>query len=425
MRSEGSRLTRRQLLSRALGSGAALAAPCVLPGRVLGMDGAVAPSERIVLGAIGLGGRGTGDLRSFMSNADVQFVAICDVRRQRREAIKKMADTQYGNSDCAMYRDMHEILARSDIDAMLIATGDRWHAMASIIACKAGKDVYSEKPCSTTIAESQALADTYRKYGRIYQAGTQRRSIGNFMFAAQLVAAGKLGKLHTVHANTRPPATSHLWLPAETQPSADEVDWDRWLGPCPWRPYNSAYVRGRWRGHFDFHGGGILEWGSHTVDLCQWAALKDNTAPIEYVPEGNGVVCTYDDGLKLVMRTDGWMGLGTCSVRYEGDEGWIETGDSGQFAIYPESLRTERTVFARRGTDPTTHIRNFLDCVKTRKPANANSDVAAQSHIACHAAYIAWQLGRTLKFDPVKDEFLGDEEANRMRSRAMRDPWRI
>ena len=205
MRSEGSRLTRRQLLSTALGSGAALATPYVLPGRVLGMDGAVAPSERIVLGAIGLGGRGTGVLRSFMSNADVQFIAICDVRRQRREAIKKLADTQYGNSDCAMYRDMHEILARPDIDAMLIATGDRWHAMASIIACKAGKDVYSEKPCSTTIAESQALADTYRKYGRIYQAGTQRRSIGNFMFAAQLVVAGKLGKLHAVHANTRPP----------------------------------------------------------------------------------------------------------------------------------------------------------------------------------------------------------------------------
>ena len=129
--------------------------------------------------------------------------------------------------------------------------------------------------------------------------------------------------------------------------------------------------------------------------------------------------------MELVMRTDGWMGLGTCSVRYEGDEGWIETGDSGKFAIFPESLRTERTVFTRRGTDPATHIRNFLDSVKTRTPAHANSDVAAQSHVACHAAYIAWQLGRTLKFDPVKEEFSGDEEANRMRARAMRDPWRI
>jgi predicted dehydrogenase len=203
------------------------------------------------------------------------------------------------------------------------------------------------------------------------------------------------------------------------------VDWNMWLGPCPWRPYNARYVRGGWRGFFDFHGGGILEWGAHTVDLCQWAAQKDDTTPIEYVPEGSGLTCTYADGLKLVMRDHGWMGLGTCSVRYEGDEGWIETGDSGKFAIEPESLRTERTVFNRAGTDPTTHLRNFLDCVKTRKPANANSDVAARSHVVCHAAYIAWQLGRTLRFDPVAEAFLDDEEANRMRSRAMRDPWRI
>jgi len=419
------RFDRRRLLQQAARAGAALMTPWVIPGVVLGRDGAVAPSERVVLGGLGLGGRGTGDLNCFMNNPDVQFVAICDVRRQRREAVKKMADGRYGNQDCMMYRDMHEILAREDIDAMLIATGDRWHTMASITAARAGKDVYCEKPCSMTISESRALADTFRKYGRIYQAGTQRRSIGNFIFATELIADGKLGRLHTVHANTRPPGTSHLWLPAEPEPPADEVDWDRWLGPCPWRPYNSRYVGGGWRGFFDFHGGGILEWGAHTVDLCQWAAQKDQTAPVEYVPNERGAICTYDDGLKLVMRSAGWMGLGTCSVRYEGDEGWIETGDSGRFAIHPESLRTQRTVFQRRGTDPTTHIRNFLDCVKTRRPANANSDVAARSHVVSHAAYIAWQLGRTLHFDPVEEEFLADEEANRMRSRAMRQPWRI
>ena len=418
-------ITRRRLLKRAARAGALLMAPCLIPGSALGKDGAVAPSERIVLGGLGLGGRGTGDLNCFMDNPDVQFVAICDVRQERRDAIKNMADTRYGNNDCDTYRDMHEILARPDVDAMLIATGDRWHTMASITAAKAGKNVYCEKPCSMTIGESRALADTYRKYGCIYQAGTQRRSIGNFIFAADLIASGKLGKLHTVHANTRPPATVHTWLPAEPEPTPDVVDWDRWLGPCPWRPYNSQYVRGRWRGFFDFHGGGILEWGAHTVDLCQWAALKDHTVPVEYVPDGSGVNCTYADGLKLVMRDGGWQGLGTCSVRYEGDEGWIETGDSGKFAIYPESLRTEQTVFTRAGTDPTTHIRNFLDCVKTRKPANANSDVAARSHVACHAAYIAWQLGRTLQFDPAKEEFVGDEAANRMRTRAMREPWRI
>jgi predicted dehydrogenase len=276
-----------------------------------------------------------------------------------------------------------------------------------------------------TIAESRALADAYRKYNRVYQAGTQRRTIGNFEFAKNLVQDGRLGKLHTIHANTRPPGTSHHWLPAEPEPAKDVCDWDRWLGACPWRPYNSQYVAGRWRGHFDFHGGGILEWGSHTVDLCQWAAGRDDTAPVHYVPNTDGVECYYADGLKLVMRSEGWMGMGTCSVRYEGDEGWIETGDSGNFILEPESLRTQQSVFHRAGTDPTTHIRNFLNCVKTRALTNANAAVVAQSHVVCHAAYIAWQLGRKLTFDPVTEEFADDEEANRMCSRAMREPWHI
>jgi predicted dehydrogenase len=378
-----------------------------------------------VLGGLGIGGRGTEDLRCLLASPDVRFVAICDSRKIRRDAVKEMADTHYGNKDCAQYRDMHEFLARPDVDAVLIATGDRWHTMASITAAKAGKDVYCEKPCSMTIQESRALADTFRRYSRIYQAGTQRRSIGNFIFAANLVASGKLGKLKTVHANTLPPATVHTWLPAEPEPPKDEVDWDRWLGPCPWRPFNRQYVAGGWRGFFDFHGGGILEWGAHTVDLCQWAAQKDHTTPVEYVPEGSGAICTYADGLKLVMRDQGWQGMGTCSARYEGEEGWIETGDSGRMLIHPESLRTARTEFRRPGTDPSTHIRNFLDCVKSRKPANGNADVAARSHVVCHAAYISWQLGRPTKFDPVKEEFIGDAEANRMRSRAMREPWRI
>ena len=283
-----SAFTRRRFLKAAAGASALAAVPQVIPSAALGKDGTVLPSERIVLGAIGLGGRGTGDLRCFMSNPDVQFVAICDIRKIRREAIKKTADEQYGNNDCDMYRDMHEILARPDIDAMLIATGDRWHTMASITTAKAGKDMYCEKPCSMTIQESRALSDTMRKYGRIYQAGTQRRSIGNFIFAADLVASGKLGKLHTVHANTLNPRTSHDWRPAEEQPPADEVDWNMWLGPCPWRPYNSAYVRGGWRGFFDFHGGGILEWGAHTVDLCQWAAKKTTPRPSSTCPRAPG-----------------------------------------------------------------------------------------------------------------------------------------
>jgi predicted dehydrogenase len=184
-------------------------------------------------------------------------------------------------------------------------------------------------------------------------------------------------------------------------------------------------VAGRWRGHFDFHGGGILEWGAHTVDLCQWASNSDNTAPVEYVPEGTGVNCRYANGVKLVMRDKGWLGLGTCSARYEGDEGWIETGDSGKYELQPESLRVKGKVFTEPGTSPTYHIRDFLRCVRTRATPKSNASVTCQSHIACHAAYIAWQLNRKLMFDPVKEEFVGDEEANRMRSRAMREPWRV
>ena len=418
--------TRRNFLKTAAkGASTAMLAPVVVPASALGRDGAVAPSERIVLGGLGIGPRGTKDLQCFLANPDVQFVAVADLQKSRREAVKRLVDNTYGNADCTLYQDMYDLLARDDIDSLLIATGDRWHTLASILAAKAGKDVYCEKPCSLTIAESRALADAYRKYGRVYQAGTQRRTIGNFEFAKDLVQAGRLGKLRTVHANTRPPGTSHHWLPAEPEPAKSDCDWNRWLGACPWRPYNSQYVRGRWRGHFDFHGGGILEWGSHTVDLCQWAAGRDDTAPVEYVPNLDGVECFYADGLKLVMRSQGWMGMGTCSVRYEGDEGWIETGDSGNFILHPESLRTQQTVFNRAGTDPTTHIRNFLDCVKTRASTNANAAVVAQSHVACHAAYIAWQLGRRLTFDPVKEEFVDDEQANRMRSRAMREPWHI
>ena len=419
------KLTRRQVLLTGARAGAALAVPLVVPASILGRDGAVAPSDRIVVGGIGIGGRGQHVLSDTIANPDVQFVAVCDVRAERREAIKRMADAKYANTDCVGYVDMFDLLERRDIDAVLIATGDRWHTLASIIAAKAGKDIYCEKPCSMTIAESRALANAVRRYGRIYQAGTQRRNVENFVFAIDLVHRGKLGRLKAVHANTLDPPTTHDWLPAEPEPPREVVDWDRWLGPCPWRPYNSNYVRGGWRGFFDFHGGGILEWGAHTVDLCQWAAQADSTAPVEYEPRGKGVVARYASGVKLVMREEGWLGLGTCSVRFEGDEGWVEAGDSGRIELEPESLRSEWSGVADAGTSPRAHVRDFLNCVKSRKQPRAGASVAAQSHVVCHAAYIAWQLGRKLTFDPAREDFAGDEAANRMRSRAIREPWRL
>jgi predicted dehydrogenase len=294
-------------------------------------------------------------LKSFLAQGDVQFVAVCDVRNERREAVKTMVDQKYGNHDCTMYADQQEIWARKDIDALLIATGDRWHTLLSIMSAKAGKDVYCEKPCSMTIADSRALANTFLGLGRIYQAGTQRRNGPNFIKAFNLARTGKLGKLKTVHAEMGPgdrwaPATIHDWLPAQPEPAKEVCDWDRWLGPAPWRPYHSQYVAGRWRGYFDFHGGGILEWGSHTVDLCQWVNGSDDTMPVEYEPSPTNITARYANGVKLVLDflktpfgdRPGWINhLGTCPVRFVGDEGWVETGDSGEIEVYPASLQGE------------------------------------------------------------------------------------
>lgn len=418
-------VSRRAFLGAAARTGALLAFPLVVPAAVLGRDGAVGPNDRIIMGGFGIGGRGASVLQIFLSESDVQFIAVADAKASRRAAVKKMVDNAYQNGRCVTYQDYRELLDRRDVDALLIATGDRWHTMASIVTAKAGKDMYCEKPCSTTIAESLALAAAIRRYARVYQAGTQRRSVGNFAFAAGLARTGKLGKLQTVHANTLAPATTNDWLPAEEQPSKEEVDWDAWLGPTPWRPYNSRYVSGGWRGHFDFHGGGILEWGSHTIDLCQWANDADTTAPVEYDPNDDGVVATYANGVKLVLRSKGWLGCGTCSVRFEGDRGWVETGDGGKMLLEPEALRGSRKIITESVGRPMSHVRDFLDCVKTRAQTSANADIACQSHIASHAAYISWQLKRKLRYDPVKNEFLNDDEANRLRSRALREPYRV
>jgi len=416
---------------------AAVAAPMIIPGSALGLNGATPPSDRVTLGGLGIGGRGTRVLQSFLVQSDVQMLAICDVRNERRETIKSMADQKNGNRDCAMYSDQEELWARRDIDAVLIATGDRWHTLLATMTAKSGKDVYCEKPCSMTIAESRHLADTFQRLGRVYQAGTQRRNGINFNKVNDLARTGKLGKLHTLHAEAGPgerwaPLTTHNWLPEETLPPKQVLDWDRWLGPCPWRPYNSDYVRGRWRGYFDFHGGGVLEWGSHTIDLCSWVGRLDETAPVEYIPSGMGSItpysihCRYSNGMKLVIRDKGFMGLGSCHFRVEGDAGWAETADSGKIEVSENLRAADLAVTQQQASEATTrHVRDFLDCVKTRKQARSNALAAAQAHITAHAAYIAFQLGRKLSFDPATDTFIGDTEANRMRSRAMREPWRI
>ncbi len=421
-------LHRRRFLKTSLAAGATVVAPQIVPSSALGRDGAVAPSERIVVGGIGIGRRGTYDLGCFLEQPDVQFVAVCDVKAARRTAIKKLTDQRYGNQDCDTYRDFRDLLDRSDIDAVLIATGPNWHATAAIYTAKAGKDMYCEKPCTKNIAQSLELAQAMRRTGRVFQAGTQRRNLPHFAFACELARTGKLGKLKAVHAHPAGMTTKMSgWATPEPEPPKEEVDWDLYLGPAAWRPFNKAHLDG-----FNFEkggglvGGGVLEWGSHCVDLCQWAVGADNTAPIEYNPPENGrVVARYANGVELVIRNDGWLPLGSCPVRFEGETGWIETGDSGKFVLSSPDLLAGRKVAEIGGYPATFHVRDFLDCVKSRSQPKANADAACYSHIACHASNIAIFLDRKLAFDPQKHEFIGDEQANRLRSEALREPWRL
>jgi predicted dehydrogenase len=432
MSNKAKQLPRRQFLKTALSAaGAASLAPMIIPSSALGLDGAVSPSERIVVGGIGIGNRGSYDLGCFLEQKDVQFVAVCDVKEVRRVAVKKVADARNGNENCDMYRDYRELLDRQDIDAVLIATGPNWHATMAMAAARAGKDMYCEKPVTKNISQSLILAETMRRTARVFQAGTQRRNLPHFAFACELARTGKLGKLKKVYAH--PAGMKALmsgWLPAEPEPKKEVVDWDTYLGPAAWRPFNTSLLNGfnfEKGGGFvgAFTGGGVLEWGSHCVDLCQWA-VGDCQPPVEYNPPKDGELVTrYENGVELIFREKGWIPLGSCPVRFEGETGWVEAGDSGKMVLSSPALLAGREVAEIGGYPATFHVRDFLDCVKSRGLTKGNAQAACNAHIACHAANVALYLDRQVKYDNTKNEFINDEPANRLRSEALREPWRL
>lgn len=406
-------ITRRGFLHSA---GAVLALPYVIPSQVLG--GAGPPSERITLGAIGLGGRGSYDLNFFLGCPDVRVLAVSDVQGSRRAKGKAMVDRKYGNTDCQTYIDFRELLARSDIDAVLIATGDNWHALASVMAAQAGKDIYSEKPMSLTVAEGRAVANTVKRYGTVYQCGTQRRSITRFRYAIDLARQGRLGQLNLLLAEKHRFTWKLLSFAPQPEPPREEVDWDMWLGPAAWRPYNEQYMQRRvWAASRDFSGAEFTEWGSHTVDLCQFAKDADATSPIWYEPTAGTVKATYADGVELLFSPHAWP-LG---VRFEGTEGWVEVDDDGNINARPKSLLSSRKF--GKGYPADNHIRNFLDCVKTRSEPISSAEAAHRSNTVCQIANICKFLGRKLHWDPEKERFLNDGVANSMLSRSMRAPW--
>jgi predicted dehydrogenase len=419
----------------------ALVLPHYIPASALGRGGAVAPSERIVMGGIGLGGRGSHDLNWMLNEKDVQWVAVCDVLKRNREAARNIVNNKQGNKDCAVYDDMRQFLAdRTDVDAVLIATGDRWHAPASVMAMRAGKDVYCEKPACLTMAQGQMVVETARRYGRVYQTGAQRLSEPNHVFAIEMARTGRLGQIHTVYADCRwRDGLRHDWLPAEPEPTKDEVNWDVWVGPCPMRPYNSGYVNGGGWYHFYDFATDVAMWGAHTVAQALAGLDMTNISHIEFEYAGPDatMVTRLSNGVKLVLfrvagsvwdACDYWHGA--CGERFDGPEGWAAAADGypAPDVSSPALMQQYKNVlldYTARTQRPLDHVRDFLNCVRSRRSTVANPEVMFRSMSICLAADICGQLKRNLKFDLRKAEFAGDPEANRLRSRAMRAPYAI
>jgi hypothetical protein len=432
------KLTRRQFLNRGAMAAGAMAAPCIIPASALGRNGAVPPSERIVMGGIGMGGRGSYDLGWMVTQKDVQWVAVCDVVKGKREAAKNTVDNHYGNKDCAVYGDMRQFLAeRTDVDAVLIATGDRWHALAATWAMRAGKDVYCEKPACLTMAQGQMVVETARRYARVYQTGAQRLSEPPHVFAIEMARTGRLGPVHTVYADCRwRDGMKRDWLPAEPEPPKEELDWDLFIGPCPWRPYNKGYLNSGWYRYYDF-ATDVAMWGAHTVAQALAGLDMEEVTFIEFEYAGpdKTMVTRLSNGVKLVLfRVSGsvwepcqyWRGA--CGERFDGPEGWTAAADGYNITDVssPLMLREYKKVldeYTARTQRPLNHARDFFDCVRSRRATVANPEVMYRSMCICLAADICEQLKRNLKFDLRQAEFVGDPEANRRRSRAMRAPY--
>ncbi len=427
------RIARREFLARGGAAVGALAAPWVFPGSLRGM---VAPSERVALGFIGPGSRGTELVWEFAGRADVEPLAVCDVRKDQREKVHGIVDQiagarrgrgSYGGS--RSYRDFREVLARPDIDGVVIAAPEHWRPLMCVLAARAGKDIYSEKPFALTIREGQAMVDAVRRYGRIFQHGTQRRSNNEsgLRDSCELVRNGRIGKVThavvTVGPSPRPDFPDYA--SHRPEPDRETFDWDLWLGPAPWRPYpGSPGVQG-WQGRSDFGLSSIGNWGSHVLDMAQWALGKDAEGPVEVLPptaEEPRLAIRYADGVRILCpRTPG----DSSQVAVFGTEGVKSIfGNPRVEERYDRTpLRPgEERLYRPEGND---HTGNFIRSIRDRKKTICDEEVAFRSGSLCMLISIGDRLGRPLRYDPVKGEFPGDPEANRLLGRPMRSPWRM
>jgi predicted dehydrogenase len=429
-------ISRRQFLKSAASfTTGAIGFPYVVSSSALGKAICVAPSNRIVMACIGMGSKGINNMEAFLSNEEVRVVAVCDVDKKKRDKARKIVDDKYQNNHCKVYLDFREVIERQDIDALSLALPDHWHSVPAIMAARAGKDMYAEKPLARTIREGRAMADAVHRYGCVWQTGSQQRSTSNFHRACELVRNGRIGKVHKVEVGL-PTGKSGSTIPVEPVPEG--LDWDFWLGPAPWRPYIGFGRNGPhwdWRWIMDYSGGQLTDWAGHHIDIAHWALDLERTGPVEI--EGRGVyprdgiyntpieykfTCKYANGLVITVANDEQIPRGT---KWYGEDGWIYV-KRGKLEADPESVLKEvigpNEIRLYKSND---HRQNFIDCVKSRRQTIAPIEIGHRSISVGLLGEIAMLTERKLKWDPKKEIFLNDGQANRMLTRPMRSPWHL
>jgi predicted dehydrogenase len=414
---------------------AAASVPYFVPGSALGREGDAAPSERITMGCIGVGSRGTGNMRSFLGRSETQILAVCDVDKNNRDKAKKTIDDKYGNSDCKTYLDFREVISRDDIDALSLALPDHWHSIPAIMGARYGKDIYAEKPLARTIREGRAMVEAVTRYGRVWQTGSQQRSTGNFHKACELVINGRIGKVAKVEVGL---PTGRGGENTPVQPVPEGLDWDWWLGPAPWRPFTGFGRNGPhwdWRWIMDYSGGQLTDWAGHHIDIAHWGLGLDRTGPIEIegageyprdgiydTPTAYKFTCKYDNGVVITVANNKQIPQGT---KWYGDKGWIYV-NRGKLEADLKSVLDEvigpNEIHLYESRD---HHGNFLECVKSRKETIAPIEIGHRSISVGLLGEIAMLTEQKLKWDPEKEFFLNSDAANRLLSRPMRSPWHL
>ncbi|MCP4195246.1 MAG: Gfo/Idh/MocA family oxidoreductase [Planctomycetaceae bacterium] len=386
----------------------AIALPYVITSSALGDAERPAASERIVMGGIGIGNMGRGDMGNFLGRSDVQYVAVSDVRKGARDSAKARADKHYNNKDCAEYNDFRELIGRSDIDAVHVATPDHWHAIMVIDACRNGKDVYCQKPETRTLREGPLMIDAARRYSRVVSGGSQR-VLQDYRKIVDQCWGGELGEVKSINVNVGP-LSQTCNLPAQDVPS--DIDWDLWLGPAPWAPYNKARCDGNfgtsggsWRSYIDYSGGGMTDWGAHHFGGATFAVDVREMQPNEVIYQDGGkwITFVYPNGMQIHHNKPN-----TGNLAVEGT---------------PNEKRAAKPVPAYKGTGGI--YGDFIECVKTREKPFRDIELAVNSVALSHLGTIAYRLQRSLQWDAENQSFPHDEEANRMLDRARRQPWQL